>query len=105
MLIVLVPSAFLGLLVGGLSSEEVVQSLESPNGEYYAEVIANNQGALGGSTIVKVYRDTKMGFILFEFKDIPQKVYVGEWGEIYDIDVSWKDSNCLLINSREYMVK
>ena len=104
MLIILIPSAFLGLLFGGLSSDEVIQTVESPSGAYYAEVVANNQGGLGGSTIVKVYKDTKLDFFLFEFEDKPQKVYVGNWGEFYGMDVYWNTDKIIVIDGREYKI-
>ena len=36
------------------SKKTVVQTIPSPSGKYYAQVIDDDQGALGGNTIVEV---------------------------------------------------
>ena len=68
----------------------VVQTPESPDGEYVAQVIRSDQGALGGDTLVEVYPKEK--------PRQKQRVYVGEWGEYTAMEICWKTDTCLVIN-------
>lgn len=96
---------FIFLIFGNIGQNTVVQSVESPNGAYYAEVIDSDQGALGGDTLVDVYENTEINLLIFKvFKD-PQRVYHGEWGEFENMDIYWKDDRCLVINSIEYNIE
>jgi hypothetical protein len=57
------------ILFGNFGSYTVVKSEISPNSVYLAEIIANDQGALGGSTKVYVTRQNRvMSFFIGEFK-------------------------------------
>jgi hypothetical protein len=94
--------SFIALIFGNFGQNTVVQAVESPNGKYCALVIDSNQGALGGDTLVDVYENSGFNAILFEIKKKPQRVYFGDWGEFEDIQIYWKDNNCLVINSVEY---
>ncbi len=96
---------FLALFFGNIGQNTVVKSIESPNGAYYAEVIDSNQGALGGDTLVDVYKNKTINTVIFKIKKKPQRVYYGEWGEFEDIEIYWKNENCLIINSVEYKIK
>ncbi len=112
----LVLSALLILPVGGLGfvslifydfgEETVLQRADSPTGKYYAELIADDQGALGGSTRVCVYKNNA-GFDAFFFKieAKPHTVYSGSWGEFHDLTLSWKDDYIIKINAKEYRIK
>jgi len=82
---------------------EVIQTVDSPSGNYYAELIDDGQGALGGATKVWVYeRGVDAG--LFSAVKSPQEVYWGKWGEFNDMEIRWKDDDCLVINSTEYKI-
>lgn len=83
---------------------ETVLSVDSPSGNYYAEVIDTDQGALGGSTHVRVIkRIVKTPVLtLSSYKGI---VYDGPWGMFKDMDIYWENDNCLVINSEEYEIK
>lgn len=95
---------FIALVFGGIGKNTVIQSVPSPNGTYYAELIDSDQGALGGDTLVDVHHSKRINALLFQIEKKPQRVYHGEWGEFEDMEIYWKDDNCLVINSKEYDV-
>lgn len=94
--------SFLSLAIGPFGENTVVQVVPSPNGEYYAEVIDSDQGALGGNTIVDVYTNNNINLGLFRIEQKPQQVYCGEWGEHLDMQIYWKEDDCLVIDGIEY---
>lgn len=95
---------FIALVFGGIGKNTVIQSVPSPNGTYYAELIDSDQGALGGDTLVDVHHSKRINTLLFQIEKKPQRVYHGEWGEFEDMEIYWKDDHCLVINSVEYIV-
>ncbi len=106
--LMILPICFFSFLVpifGNIGQNTVVQTVESPNGEYYAEVIDSNQGALGGNTLVVICEKSKINAILFKIEKKRQRVYVGDWGEFKNMQIHWKDDNCLVINSVEYEIE
>lgn len=95
---------FITLIFGDIAQNTVVQTVESPSGKYYAQVIDSDQGALGGDTIVDVY-ESGINALLFKIQKKPQRVYFGDWGEFENMQIYWKDDNTLIINSVEYEVE
>lgn len=82
------------LLFAAISVEKTVtQAVTSPDGAYEAYVLSSDEGALGGSTSVRVKRLKKTG--IFQRKD--KRLQLGEWGETYDL--MWIDDNTLSVNS------
>ncbi len=96
---------FMVLIFGNIGQDTVVKKVASPSGEYYAQVIDSDQGALGGDTIVDVYQDWELNALLFKITKAPQQVYFGDWGEFENMQIYWKDDNCLVINSVEYEIE
>ena len=97
--------SFIALVFGNIGQNTVVQTVESPSGKYYAQVIDSDQGALGGDTLVDVYKKSGINLILFKIENKPQRVYFGDWGEFENMQIHWKDDNCLVINSVEYEIE
>lgn len=97
--------SFIALFFGNIGQNTVVKTVESPNGKYYAQVIDSDEGALGGDTIVDVYKKSEINLILFKIKKKPQRVYFGDWGDFENMQIYWKDNGCLVINSVEYEIK
>ena len=83
----------------------VVKTVESPDGSYYAQVIDDDQGALGGATIVNVFKSRKLDLILFEIQKKPQTVSYGPWGIYTKMKIYWKDNHCLVINNTEVHIE
>lgn len=93
------------MIFGNISQDTVVQSVASPEGAYYAEVIDNNQGALGGSTLVDVYENKGVKAFVFRIYKKPQRIYSGRWGEFENMEIYWRDEELLVINGTEYTIK
>ncbi len=92
-----------GLLFSDFGSLNVVKTVESPSGKYYAEVIDCNEGALGGKTFVEIYRKEEDSHpFFFEKEEKSDRVYTGRWGEFENMEIYWADDNVLVINSQEY---
>ena len=92
-------------IFGNFGQNTVVKTVESESGEYYAQVIDSDQGALGGDTLVDVYKKSGVNLILFKIEKKPQRVYFGDWGEFENMQIYWKGDNCLVINSVEYEIE
>ena len=97
--------AFMMLTFGSIGQNTVIKNIESPNGNFYAQVIDSDQGAFGGDTLVNVYEKRGIDTFIFKLKDKPQRVYLGEWREYESMHISWKDDKCLVINSVEYEIE
>ena len=97
--------ALIALVFGNIGQNTVVRSVESPDITYRAEVIDSDQGALGGDTLVDVYENKGFDAFFFQVAKKPQRVYWGNWDEFEDMEIYWKNENCLVINSREYVIE
>ena len=95
---------FFAFIFGNLGQTTVIKTVESPSGKYYAQVIDSDQGALGGDTLVDVYQDCGINALIFKIEKKPQRIYFGDWGEFNNMQIHWKDDNCLVINSVEYKI-
>ncbi|MCH5251735.1 MAG: hypothetical protein J1F22_02065 [Lachnospiraceae bacterium] len=98
---------FFVFLFGDFGKTTVVKQLASPEGKYLAMVIDDDQGALGGSTLVEIAGTDKMGtfyspFGKFEKEARGNLIYEGEWGEFEDMEIYWEDEECLIINGKKY---
>ena len=97
---------------GEFGKISVVKEVLSPNQNYVAEVVDDDQGALGGNTYVMVKRSGQQKEIpVLVGKLVPgtlgvngETVYEGEWGEFETMDIKWKNNYTLLIDGKEYTV-
>jgi hypothetical protein len=96
--------SFMIFIFGNIGQNTVVQTVESPSGKYYAQIIDSDQGALGGDTLVNVYEKKCIDVFLFKIEKKPQNVYFGNWGEFNTMKIHWKNDNCLIINGKEYEI-
>lgn len=99
--------AFIGLIgvfAAGFGEDTVVETKESPDGSLIAELIDDDQGALGGNTLVYVRRNSGCDLGVVRLRAKAHEVYCGRWGEFYDMALEWKDSETLWINGKEYKV-
>ena len=97
LLVLAMPVILVSCSLGDLTENTVVQTLESLDGTYVAQVISSDQGAMGGSTLVEVYPEGK--------PRQKQRVYMGQWGEHCALDIYWKTDTCLVINGVEYPIE
>lgn len=92
-------------LAANFTANTVVQTLESPDGKHYAQVIDSDQGALGGDTLVNVCTTARLNVFVFTIAKKPQRVYFGNWGEYENMKIHWQDDRHLVINSKIYEIK
>lgn len=98
---VLVHPICLLILLSGFPTDTVVAREISPGGAYCAEVIDNDQGALGGATILNVYKYSESFSIgSFDFRKEETEVYNGGWGEFETL--RWIDDGHLQMNGTTY---
>ena len=83
----------------------VVFSCDSPDGRRHADVIVNDQGALGGETSVDIYEYKDINLIMFSLCKKPLNIYNGDWDDYKKMTISWKDNTTVIINSKEYKVE
>lgn len=95
---------FLTFLFGNFGKNTVIQSIPSPSGSHYAQVIDSDQGALGGNTLVEVYEKSLIDNSFIRIQKEPRRVYSGKWLEYENMQIYWKDDSCLVINSVEYAI-
>ncbi len=89
-------------LISDFGETVIVESADSPDGKYRAEVISSDQGALGGDTYIDVYKKGVDAYV-FKITGKPERVYYGDWMEHVDIDIYWKDEKNLVVGEREYV--
>lgn len=108
-IILLSISAGIAVIVGLLtmfsnfSEVNVKGTYTSPQGGYYAEKIEVDEGALGGSVIVKVYDNKGINLLLFKLKKIPRVVYSADYGS-YISRVEFHGEDLIAINYKEYEI-
>ena len=84
-----------------LSVTTVLVSEVSPGGTYCAEVLDDDQGALGGATILSVYRYPESFFVgSFAFRKEETTVFSGQWGVFESFQ--WDDDDHLTMNGHTY---
>ena len=90
---------------GGLSHNTVVSLIVSPQGTYTAEIIDNDQGALGGNTFVEIKNNMEtLPFLVGEFSKPSVRIYAGEWNEFETMQLYWQDENTIVIQGRTYNI-
>ena len=100
---VLVLPIFLFLMLSGFGAKTVIAREVSPDRKYCAEVIDDDQGALGGATQLLVYRfDQSFSIGSFEFRKSQLELRSGPWGEFESL--SWQDSEHLSMNEKIYEI-
>ena len=94
---------FLHFTFGQIGRWQTVTAAVSPEGTYRAEVIDDDQGGLGGNTVVQVFdAASHLDLFLLEVQKKPRTVYWGEWGEFETMTLSWQLEQTLLINGTPY---
>lgn len=96
--------SFAVVFLGNIGVNTIVDRIYSPEKTYYAEIVDSDQGALGGDTVVYVYKNNKLDLFFMTVNETPQRVYLGDWREYETMQITWKNENCLLIDSEEYTI-
>ena len=86
----------------GISNEEK-QSITSPDGRFTARVVVNDQGAMGGATLVYVKDNSSYkNFGLWEWENKQIKLYHGKWDQHDSITLEWVGETSLAIDGTVY---
>lgn len=96
--------SFISLIFIGFTSRTVMNTIDSPSGKYYIEVIYADAGATGASTLVEVNEKYKIDLVILKITKKSRIIYNGRLNEYKNMEVYWKDDNCAVINSKEYMI-
>ena len=101
LLLFLLAGIYFFMIFGQFGQDTIVRQETSPDESYTAVLIASDQGALGGDTLVNIeYNTTKIiGYGRFE-----KRLYTGDWGEFETMSLEWKDDHTLLINGKSYNI-
>ena len=100
---ILVLPIFLFIMLSVFGARTVIAREASPDMRYCAEVIDDDQGALGGATILMVYRlDGSFSIGSFDFRKSQTELRSGPWGEFESL--SWQDSEHLSMNGTIYEI-
>ena len=107
-MVMLLPMCYIGffaLLFANFGENTVVQTLESPEGTYCAQVIDSDQGALGGNTAVDIIdQKHRIDLFLVKFEKNAQRIYIGDYGEHESMQIHWQDDSRLIINGEAYEI-
>lgn len=94
------------LLASNFVAVTVVTSEMSPNSVYLAEVISNDEGALGGSTHVKIWQQNcNINLLIGKLKKDPKRIYTGRWGDAFGMSLRWETDDILYIDNVRYEIK
>lgn len=105
MILLLLFCTFFDFMFMDFSCDTIVKSIPSPENTYVAEVIDNDQGAFGGSTIVDIRSPkTDINFFFGKFSKPAIRIHAGVWDAYKDMEISWKDEETLLIDNKEHEI-
>ncbi len=96
--------SFISLIFIGFTSRTVMNTIDSPSGKYYIEVIYADAGATGGSTLVEVNEKFEINLVILIITKKSKIIYRGRLNEYENMEIYWKDDNCIVIDSKEYMI-
>lgn len=106
MLLPMAMVCFVMSVAGRTQNYIVLDTIDSPTGAYYAQIIDNDQGEKGGSKMVHIYPDKGVETPIFVIKKkhivIYQEMYKPEDADKVSIEIQWKDDTHLVINGKDY---
>ena len=96
---------FITTIFSGVGANTVVNAEMSPNSVYLAEVISNDQGAMGGATIVTVSECNRdIHLVIGTLKKNSKKIYYGRWDESFSMTLRWETDEILYLNDERYYI-
>jgi len=105
----LLPMAFICFVMSvanNTQNYDVLDTVYSPTGSYYAEIIDNDQGEKGGSKMVHIYPDKDSETPIFLIRKnriiIYEEFYKASEADKVEVVIQWKDDNHLIINGKNY---
>jgi len=105
LIVLLLFFAFIDFIFEDFGFNTVMKSVASPQNTYTVDVIDNDQGGLGGATLVDVnYNNRSVNLFYCKLSKSPIRIYTGKWGEFENMQISWKDEHNLIINDIKYYI-
>lgn len=105
----LLPMAFICFVMSvanNTQNYDVLDTVYSPTGAYYAEIIDNDQGEKGGSKMVHIYPNKDIETPIFLIRKnriiIYEEFYKASEADKVEVVIQWKDDNHLTINGKNY---
>ena len=105
----LLPMAFICFVMSvanNTQNYDVLDTVYSPTGAYYAEIIDNDQGEKGGSKMVHIYPDKDIETPIFLIRKnriiIYEEFYKASEADKVEVVIQWKDDYHLIINGKNY---
>lgn len=99
-------ACFVLLVAGQTQNYNIIETVNSPTGAYYAEIIDNNQGEKGGTKMVHIYPEKDIDTPVFRIRKnriiIYEEFYKANEADKVQVVVQWKDDNHLVINGKNY---
>ena len=97
---------FILSVAGRTQNYTILDTVDSPTGAYYAQIVDNDQGEKGGSKTVRVYPNNDIITPVFVIQKRQITIYeefynAGEADEVA-IDLLWEDDRHLKINGKDY---
>ncbi|MBR5022131.1 MAG: hypothetical protein IKY18_02890 [Oscillospiraceae bacterium] len=93
-------------VAGKTQNYNILDTVDSPTGAYYAEIIDNNQGEKGGTKMVHIYPEKDIDTDVFQIRKkriiIYEEFYKANEADKVEVVVQWKDDNHLVINGKNY---
>jgi len=86
-----------------VTNTEVVDYKISPNSKYLVEIIEIGQGALGGSTDVRVFMQKNI--LIGTLRTTPVVIFSGRFRQMSGAVLRWEDDGILYINNTQYIIK
>jgi hypothetical protein len=93
---------FIAFMMADFGSNKVISTHMSPSSVYMVEIIASDQGALGGDTYVTVTRNNDVRNLLIG--KLTKRIYSGRWGEFENMTLRWETDKILYINGQKYTI-
>jgi len=88
------------------STVAVVESLDSPDSTFFAEVINETKADGAKHTYVNVSeKNADVDFGCCAFEKIPFRAYSSKGESFDDVDVEWKSAGIIVVNGHEYAIK
>lgn len=93
-------------VAGRTQNYALLDTVDSPTGAYYAEIIDNNQGEKGGTKMVHIYPAKDIETPIFYIRKKPiiifQEYYKNNEADKLEVVMQWKDDTHLTINGKDY---
>ena len=96
---------FFSIIFADFSKDETVKSEMSPNSIYLAEIINNDQGALGGNSYVTVTRQNRnFNLLIGKIKKKPKIICSGRIWEFDEMALKWDTDEIIYIGEIKYEI-